>query len=508
MAKNLKSAAAMAILMGSVSPMVAHAQYAGNAKLCKRGNDMVLSGIEDRTKYSHNLIDLKSKVLAAENDQRIAEENVKIYSAEFARLTAEKPELASPEEAKTWAKDINDASVKWKKNEENQRKAREDYNKYSSKKIEEEAKLSKADITIMQGRLLKEEACYGYRAPQIAMQPVSPQPVVQERRVSILTPNPVQQNRAPIASLNNEVVKQEAEVLTQNNSLQSEQVAVEPEMVMVKEEIKEAVPVEAKLAEANVELMTIEQPLQEAQQQQEAVPATPVKMAEARPVMEVAPASTPALAPAPAPAPAPQTEYRQVEYRAANAKYETMPAGRDIREVRDSSEEKGMDGLRIEGRIGYERPKLTANATAPTAVFTTDEDITYGGEIGYDFDIIGGLTFGPFGRYEVSSAPDSGNPSLIDQKGTFGAGARLGVAVIDGFALFGKLGYSDIDFSSSKKRVSADINNSALRFGGGAEISLFGGFYIAGEYSQSDFGDIGGADYKRQQANFSLGFRF
>jgi outer membrane immunogenic protein len=161
-------------------------------------------------------------------------------------------------------------------------------------------------------------------------------------------------------------------------------------------------------------------------------------------------------------------------------------------------------GPRIEAIIGYDR--LDAGLEGTDDFDGNDEDVVYGGAIGYDFSN-GMISFGVEAEVttsglaleeritdlEIDGRLYAGDLS-IDSNPEFYVGARLGYGA--GRSIFYlKAGYAmssiDIDADGTVDGVpdsfNADIDLDGLRLGVGFEYALTDNFYLKTEYRYTDY---------------------
>jgi outer membrane immunogenic protein len=209
-----------------------------------------------------------------------------------------------------------------------------------------------------------------------------------------------------------------------------------------------------------------------------------------------------------------------------------------------------LTGLRVEGRIGWDR--TGADLSIPNPDFDEDDadstefliasprhsDLTYGGEIGYDYQFDGGLVVGAYAGVDFSN--DGICAELVEDDlactgldRTFTIGARAGMALGNKSMVYVKGGYShgkigafyDPDVTDNGATTPGPVfefsdNKGGWHGGAGVEVGLMGGLYAKLEYTYTDYGNrsyvVGtgatapsvGANFDRHQVVGGVGFRF
>jgi outer membrane immunogenic protein len=209
-----------------------------------------------------------------------------------------------------------------------------------------------------------------------------------------------------------------------------------------------------------------------------------------------------------------------------------------------------LTGFRIEGRVGLDRTGATHSIPNPdydeddedSPEFLVgspdDDDVTYGGEIGYDYQFDGGLVIGAYAGVDFSNGANCAE--LVEDDlactgldRTFTVGARAGMAVGRSSMVYVKGGYShgkigafyDPDVTDNGATTPGPVyefekNKGGYHAGGGIEVGLLRGLYAKAEYVYTDYGDrsyiVGTgttppslrAGMDRHQVLAGLGFRF
>lgn len=209
-----------------------------------------------------------------------------------------------------------------------------------------------------------------------------------------------------------------------------------------------------------------------------------------------------------------------------------------------------LTGFRIEGRVGWDRPGATL--AFPNPDYDEDDDdseefltasgkeseITYGGEVGYDFQLGSGPVIGAYAGVDFSEGgicaelvEDDLACTGIDR--TFTLGARAGIPLGRSALIYVKGGYSrgklgafydpdltDNDDDEPGDTYSYSKSKGGFHAGGGVEVGIAGGLYGKLEYVYIDYGKrsyLAGTDADdpslrvgtdRHQVMAGIGFRF
>ncbi len=177
-----------------------------------------------------------------------------------------------------------------------------------------------------------------------------------------------------------------------------------------------------------------------------------------------------------------------------------------------------LSGFRIEGRLGWEQ--VGTNATLPNPdededvdgdelLVASDEDsnLSFGAEIGYDFQIGSSFVVGAYAGADLSNAEmcaeliedDFGCNEL---ERTFTLGLRAGVPVGETSLVYVKGGYSNGKFETTYNADVTDDDDAdadpiekfsesqdGFHIGGGVELGLTESLYAKLEYVYTDFGN-------------------
>ena len=172
-------------------------------------------------------------------------------------------------------------------------------------------------------------------------------------------------------------------------------------------------------------------------------------------------------------------------------------------------------GPRIEALVGYDTASDGTDGDAGSS-----DGVTYGGAIGYDFQI-GGAVIGAEAELTGSSVDTRADSLLVagdrlvaDMGRDIYLGARAGVAITPTTLLYAKGGYTNAkvnttyETGTTRTEISEDMEG--FRVGAGAEFKLSNNMYLKGEYRYSNYGKIDGydIDIDRHQVVAGVGIRF
>ena len=181
-------------------------------------------------------------------------------------------------------------------------------------------------------------------------------------------------------------------------------------------------------------------------------------------------------------------------------------------------------GFRLEGNVGWDRFKSQG---------THDDNVGYGGTIGFDGVIADRFVVGPEASFwrangwaENCTGGVNGGSICHKSFEEYGVAVRAGFLVTPGLLVFGKGGYVNNEqrkrfdappglFYSNGRVVGPEQSynyhghTGGYQFGGGVEYSLAGGslplpVYISGQYVYANYDD----HTARQRAMLGIGVRF
>jgi outer membrane immunogenic protein len=175
-------------------------------------------------------------------------------------------------------------------------------------------------------------------------------------------------------------------------------------------------------------------------------------------------------------------------------------------------------GARVEATVGWDR--LVFNIDGDSAA---KSGVTYGGELGYDYQIGTGAIIGAYAGIDGSSAKECVSGGTVRECLKLGRnltiGARLGgrigarsLAYVKGGYSNGRLRatYSDTAFPANN--FSGGENMDGFHVGGGVQVGLRNGFYGKAEYNYTRYStyDLEGSDFRmdRHRVIAGLGYRF
>ncbi len=164
---------------------------------------------------------------------------------------------------------------------------------------------------------------------------------------------------------------------------------------------------------------------------------------------------------------------------------------------------RGGISFRGEARIGYETPTVSGDGD----VYKIGSAVSYGGELGVDFDA-GGFSVGPYVNYEFSNVELCDGGVCLSEKGNLSAGGRVGFAVGQGSQLFVKVGYASIEMEGSVPGYSASESKSGIQGAIGATFDVGPHVYAMVEASYADYGKFYDINLQRRQVAAGVGFRF
>lgn len=143
-----------------------------------------------------------------------------------------------------------------------------------------------------------------------------------------------------------------------------------------------------------------------------------------------------------------------------------------------------LTGGYAQALVGYDHAKVSG--------VDSDDAISFGVGLGYDFEVSDSFIAGVEGEAMFTTAEIAG----FDLKRDLYAGVRLGTELAPGTLIYLKGGYSNL-------RI-AGANADGVRFGGGLEHRFNGNLFVKGEYRYTNY-EAGGS---RHQVLGGLGVRF
>lgn len=201
---------------------------------------------------------------------------------------------------------------------------------------------------------------------------------------------------------------------------------------------------------------------------------------------------------------------------AAAAALLPVPAFAQDREYNeDDYEPTARDGLRIEGRVHYERINDPDEANAID--YELGSGIGFGGEIGYDVAVSDSIAVGPFVTYDVSTIEECDLDLCVSSGGYFVAGLHAGFALGPNSQLYAKGGYSSLtidvegsldDGFGNTVFVDDSETGGGFHFAFGYEQGFGRNAYGRVELGVGENSDIYGFDFQRTNIGVAFGTRF
>ncbi len=198
---------------------------------------------------------------------------------------------------------------------------------------------------------------------------------------------------------------------------------------------------------------------------------------------------------------------------------------------RDRTDPAPFTGPRAGVLLGYDRLQPGSGPNSQISSDKKAEGLTYGGDVGYDFDA-GGIVIGAEGEVAGSTAKVSNNPVNAAALG-YGRvkagrdlylGARVGFKATPKTLIYAKGGYTNqrlaLTANNGTTTTAAHYNLDGYRIGAGVEQALSSNTYAKVEYRYSNYGSArleypNGAntnnfnvDTDRHQVAVGVGYRF
>ncbi|EDL47695.1 outer membrane beta-barrel protein [Erythrobacter sp. SD-21] len=165
------------------------------------------------------------------------------------------------------------------------------------------------------------------------------------------------------------------------------------------------------------------------------------------------------------------------------------------------------DGFRIEARATYETPTVSS-ILEDDDVYKLGSAMAFGGEVGYDAAIGGDLTVGPYAQYELGTVETCFDGACLSSKSYFEGGLALGYAINPDGALYGKIGYGELELEASDGFTTFAESNGGIAFALGYEHGFGDVLYGRIEGGYADVGDFDGVNVQRRHFGVALGARF
>lgn len=185
-----------------------------------------------------------------------------------------------------------------------------------------------------------------------------------------------------------------------------------------------------------------------------------------------------------------------------------------------------FSGPRVEARIGWDKAQLEAEFDDGDDAFRigdADDTVAYGGEIGFDQQLGGGL-LGAYATLDFSEAEQCDELFGEDEL-CLRAKRNLAVGIRGGFVtgpvlVYGKAGYANgrfaatyEDFEDIIDDFSESDSRDGYQVGAGVELPLGSTAYVKAEYVHTNYqnfdvdADTDG-NFKRDQVTAGIGLRF
>lgn len=163
-----------------------------------------------------------------------------------------------------------------------------------------------------------------------------------------------------------------------------------------------------------------------------------------------------------------------------------------------------FDGVRAEARLGWETPTVSEDEE----VFKIESDISYGGEVGYDFAASDHVVVGPYAVYEFSNVNICDGGDCLREDGNLGAGVRVGWVASPDWLVYGKLGYAQIRFTANIGAVSGSDSEGGIQGAIGANYNFNKNVYGLVEINYGDYGKFADINLQRRHVVAGVGVRF
>jgi outer membrane immunogenic protein len=159
-------------------------------------------------------------------------------------------------------------------------------------------------------------------------------------------------------------------------------------------------------------------------------------------------------------------------------------------------------GPRVEALVGLDRISLDEGQYGLGTY--NKSGFTYGGALGYDYQIAPVVSVGADVELDGSTARYHGGPSMLSAGRDFYFGGRATLALSPLTHVYAKVGYANARITANLPGYSASTNGDGVRFGVGLQQSLAPRIYGLVEYRYTSYQD----NFSRNQLLTGLGFRF
>jgi outer membrane immunogenic protein len=175
-------------------------------------------------------------------------------------------------------------------------------------------------------------------------------------------------------------------------------------------------------------------------------------------------------------------------------------------------------GPRIEATVGWDRVSLSAEGDS-----VSNSGVTYGGELGYDYQIGTGAVLGAYAGIDGSSSKEcvsAGTERACIKAGrNFTLGGRIGAPIRANSLVYVKGGYSNGRLSATYTDTAVPSDNQSggqnldgFHVGAGVQVGMRNGFYGKAEYVYTRYStsDLFGDDtrFDRHRVLAGVGYRF
>lgn len=162
-------------------------------------------------------------------------------------------------------------------------------------------------------------------------------------------------------------------------------------------------------------------------------------------------------------------------------------------------------GPRIEARLGWETPTVSSDGE----VYKIGQAVSYGAEVGYDFQAGSRVVVGPYVNYDISGVEACSGNECVEIDSNLSAGLRLGYEVSPNALVYGKVGYARMRISAELEDAEGSVNQGGVQGSLGFEMNFGDGpLYGNIEASYGDYGDFGGINLQRRHVSIGVGARF
>lgn len=159
-------------------------------------------------------------------------------------------------------------------------------------------------------------------------------------------------------------------------------------------------------------------------------------------------------------------------------------------------------GPRVEALVGLDRISLDEGQYGLGTY--NKSGFTYGGALGYDYQIAPVVSVGADVELDGSTARYRGGSSTLSAGRDFYFGGRATLAISPLTHVYAKVGYANGRITANLPGYSVSTNGDGVRFGVGLQQALAPRIYGLVEYRYTSYQD----NFSRNQLLTGLGFRF